>query len=63
MRCRACDVVLSDFEATRKSRLTGEYLDLCDTCFAYVKDAVEVDEREDLRDTDDIQTDHEEWDD
>ena len=59
MRCRACDVTLSDFEATRKSRKTGEYIDLCDTCFTFVKDAMEVDEREDLRDTDDIITDHE----
>lgn len=35
MHCRACDCVLTDFEATRKSSVTGEYYDLCDQngCF------------------------------
>ena len=32
MRCRACDCVLSDREATRKNSQTGEYEDLCDYC-------------------------------
>lgn len=32
MRCAACDCLLSDDESTRKSRVTGEYLDLCDHC-------------------------------
>lgn len=32
MRCKACDVALNDFEATRKSEKTGEYLDLCNRC-------------------------------
>ena len=34
MRCLACDTALRDFEATRKSLVTNEYVDLCDTCFA-----------------------------
>ena len=33
MRCQACDCELSDFESTRKSLETGEYLDLCNKCF------------------------------
>jgi hypothetical protein len=32
MRCKACDVALSDRESTRKAEGTGEYLDLCDKC-------------------------------
>ena len=50
MRCRCCDVVLSDFEATRKSAKTGEYIDLCNYCFHNVEQDVESVVREDLRD-------------
>jgi len=49
MRCRACNVALSDFEATRKSVKSGEFVDLCDRCFGYVKAFMEVEEREDLK--------------
>lgn len=49
MRCRACDVVLTDFESTRKSVKTGEYIDMCDKCFQFTKAYIEVEEREDLR--------------
>ena len=37
MRCAICNVLLSDFEATRKHADTGEYLDLCCKCQSYVK--------------------------
>jgi hypothetical protein len=37
MRCSICNVMLSDFEATRKHAETGEYLDICCKCNAYVK--------------------------
>lgn len=50
MRCRACNVILTDFEATRKSNKTGEYIDMCNACFYQIKDDLEVIEREDLRD-------------
>jgi hypothetical protein len=33
MRCVACNKALSDFESTRKSAATGDYLDLCNHCF------------------------------
>lgn len=36
MRCKACDVLLNDFETTRKIVLEDskiEYPDLCNTCF------------------------------
>jgi hypothetical protein len=32
MRCLACDVALSDIEATRKDK-HGEFIDLCSVCF------------------------------
>ena len=34
MRCLSCDCALRDFEATRKSLVTDEYMDLCDLCYA-----------------------------
>lgn len=33
MRCQCCNVLLNDFESTRKSDTTGEYLDVCNKCF------------------------------
>jgi len=32
MRCAACNDLLTDYEATRKSLVTGDYLDLCTKC-------------------------------
>jgi hypothetical protein len=32
MRCRACNVLLEDYESLRKDKQTGEFLDLCDEC-------------------------------
>ena len=52
-RCRACDVILSDYELTRKSAVTGEYYDLCNHCFSYIKDSVYSKERIDLKDISD----------
>ena len=49
MRCLACNKELSDFEATRKSTETGEYIDLCNTCCGTIKNVVLPEEREDLR--------------
>ncbi len=37
MRCVACNALLSDYEATRKSQTTGEYLDLCNYCLNDIK--------------------------
>lgn len=33
MRCKSCNEVLSDWEATRKIEETEEYLELCNQCF------------------------------
>ena len=50
MRCLACDVALTDFESTRKSATSGEYVDLCNKCFYSIMEDLDVLEREDLRD-------------
>jgi NAD-dependent SIR2 family protein deacetylase len=33
MRCKSCNEILSDWEATRKIEETEEYLELCNQCF------------------------------
>lgn len=38
MKCQACDVILSDREATRKFIDSKEYIELCDHCFDYVRE-------------------------
>ena len=50
MRCTACDKVLTDYEATRKSAESLEYLDLCNECYSYIAEDVPAIDREDLRD-------------
>jgi len=40
MHCCCCDRNLSDFESTRKSKSTGEYLDMCNACYRTVQDSV-----------------------
>ena len=48
MRCCACNRLLNDFESTRKSKTTGEYLDLCNKCFGTVQQDLATDIRSDL---------------
>ena len=59
MRCLSCNIVLSDFEVTRKSKKTQQYLDLCNKCFDPIKSQIEVTERYDLLNTDDVDSDNE----
>lgn len=40
MRCTCCDRLLNDFESTRKSKTTGEYLDTCNKCYKTIEDYV-----------------------
>lgn len=42
MRCLACDVILSDQEATRKYTNTTRFVDLCNKCFSTIQDEVYV---------------------
>lgn len=36
IRCLSCDKNLNDAESTRKSLITGEYLDLCNSCLSEI---------------------------
>ena len=49
MRCIACNKALSDFESTRKSAISGEYLDMCNDCYFYTENDIDTIDREDLR--------------
>ena len=55
MRCLACNKILNDFEATRKSATTGTFVDLCNHCFHDVEYDIQSLEREDLRESDDME--------
>lgn len=57
MRCKACNKALSDFESTRKSTETGEYIDLCNWCYGTISKDAPMHEREDLRDEEIIDND------
>jgi hypothetical protein len=50
MRCQCCDKNLNDFESTRKSVSTGEYLDMCNKCYSTVSDDLLSEVRYDLYD-------------
>ena len=49
MRCRSCDEVLNDFEATRISIDTSEYVDLCSKCYSSIEDNISTFDRMDLK--------------
>jgi len=53
MRCKACNSELNNFESTRKSSVTGEFLDLCNTCYKSVSNDIQAVERYDLMDVND----------
>ena len=40
MRCLACNKELTEFESTRKSAQTGEFIDLCNDCYRPIKDDI-----------------------
>ena len=51
MRCLCCNSNLTDFEATRKSKTTGQFLDMCEDCFKEVADVfIEIEENKELKD-------------
>lgn len=49
MRCYCCNKALSDYEATRKSVTTGNFLDMCNKCYGTISGDVLAMERTDLR--------------
>ncbi len=52
MKCLACDEILNDVEATRKTS-SGMFLDLCDPCYEEMKDLLTVVPRDYLEVDDD----------
>lgn len=54
MRCKACDKLLSDYESTRKSAQTNEFLDLCNHCYTHVKEEIMTLENQELLSISDI---------
>jgi hypothetical protein len=54
MKCLSCDKILSDFEATRKYTDTTDFVDLCNKCFSFVHEVINVTENYSLLTTDDI---------
>lgn len=48
MRCLACNCNLNDYESTRKSVNTNQFIDLCNGCFSSVSEDVQTIDREDL---------------
>lgn len=53
MRCLSCNKLLSDKEATRAYKSTGEYLDLCDHCLEPIKEDIQTIEGANFRDDSD----------
>jgi len=49
MRCIACDVELTDYEATRRFAVSLEFIDLCNRCAAVSLNDSDVVDRADLR--------------
>ena len=54
MRCIACNKLLTDFESSRKSVHTGEYIDMCTDCYKHIRDDVSVIENNNLLHINDI---------
>jgi len=48
MKCLACDKILSEFESTRRSLISGEFVDLCNTCYTNIEDDVPALSKEEL---------------
>ena len=38
-RCKACDVIMNDFEMRRIDRATGDYSELCSNCLSASNEA------------------------
>lgn len=55
MRCLACNVALSDFEATRKSAVSGSFLDLCNGCCSHTTEDIDTIDRIDLKSESDFE--------
>ena len=48
MRCLACNKVLSEFESTRRSLMSGDFMDLCNKCYSNIEEDAPALSREEL---------------
>ena len=48
MRCIACNKLLSEFESTRRSLMSGDFMDLCNKCYANIEEDAPALSREEL---------------
>lgn len=55
MRCLGCNKNLSDYEATRRYALSGDFVDLCNRCFGPISKEVNTIERADLATAEDLE--------
>lgn len=58
MRCYCCNKALSDYEATRRSITTGQFLDMCNKCYGSISSDILALERSDLRHEDEDEEFH-----
>lgn len=49
MRCLSCNKILNDYESTRRSSKTKEFIDLCSSCFSTFDDSFQIVDRNDLK--------------
>lgn len=61
MRCVCCNTVLSDFEATRRSINTDDFVDICNVCLKTIDDDVKTIDRLDLKHDDANYNDDDGW--
>jgi hypothetical protein len=57
MRCKSCNVLLTDYEATIRGSNTGDYFDLCTSCLKEVAVSIEINDRPDLRHDEEVEQD------
>jgi hypothetical protein len=60
MRCVVCNRALNNFESTRKSLATGDYLDICNKCIDGL--GINTIDRDDLNENESVEEDFD-WDD
>lgn len=61
MKCSCCDRILNSFESTRKSKSTGEYLDICNKCYSTIADDMDSVGRSDCDPNDTIDDDDDDF--
>ena len=59
MKCRACDTVLTDYEATLRDTDTLHYVGECVDCIRNSNGVFDLHERLDLKTIHDVEVDHE----